>query len=129
MICVLVASSLVAGACATGGGATSEGVTGGDPSGGGTFAEASRAANTLTPEEVADGWRLLFDGQTTTGWRGYNSDVFPDAGWAVRDGMLVVGARAEDPAGPAAGDIVTTETFDSFDLRFEFRLSPVANSI
>jgi hypothetical protein len=89
---------------------------------------AGPTTNTLTPDEIADGWQLLFDGKTTAGWRGYNRDVFPDTGWAVQDGMLVVGATADDPDVPIGGDIVTVETFDSFDLRFEFRLTAVANS-
>ncbi|MCG8467463.1 MAG: DUF1080 domain-containing protein [Gemmatimonadetes bacterium] len=82
----------------------------------------------LSERERADGWRLLFDGATTTGWRSYNGAAFPDTGWAVVDGMLVVGATATDPDVPIGGDIVTEETFTDFDLRFEFRLSPVANS-
>ncbi|MYJ17873.1 MAG: hypothetical protein F4106_07490, partial [Gemmatimonadetes bacterium] len=55
------------------------------------------APNTLTEAERAAGWRLLFDGETTEGWRGYNRESFPDTGWAVIDGMLVVGATAVDP--------------------------------
>ena len=84
--------------------------------------------NTLTEAERAAGWRLLFDGETTDGWRGYNRESFPDTGWAVVDGMLVVGATAVDPDVPVGGDIVTTESFSDFDLRFEFMLSEVANS-
>ena len=89
---------------------------------------ADPTPNTLTEAERAAGWRLLFDGETTGGWRGYNRPEFPDTGWAVVDGMLVVGATATDPDVPVGGDIVTTESFSDFDLRFEFKLSDVANS-
>ncbi|WP_420635006.1 3-keto-disaccharide hydrolase [Candidatus Palauibacter sp.] len=84
--------------------------------------------NTLTEAERAAGWRLLFDGETTDGWRGYGRDVFPDTGWAVIDGTLVVGATSTDPDVAVGGDIVTTESFSDFDIRFEFMLSEVANS-
>jgi len=87
-----------------------------------------RRPNTLTDVEIADGWKLLFDGETTAGWRAYNGTAFPDTGWAVIDGALVVGATATDPDVPVGGDIVTEENFSSFDLRFDFKLSPVANS-
>ena len=90
--------------------------------------DAAAPPNTLTEAERAAGWRLLFDGETTQGWRGYNRDAFPDTGWAVVDGALVVGATATDPDVPIGGDIVTTESFGDFDLRFEFMLSDVANS-
>ena len=90
--------------------------------------EPSALPNTLTEAERAAGWRLLFDGETARGWRGYNRDAFPDTGWGVMDGMLVVGATATDPDVPVGGDIVTTESFSDFDLRFDFRLSEVANS-
>ena len=89
---------------------------------------AAAAPNTLTEAERAAGWRLLFDGETTAGWRGYNRDAFPDTGWAVIDGMLVVGATSTDPDVAVGGDIVTTESFTDFDLKFEFMLSDVANS-
>ena len=45
------------------------------------------APNTLSPEDSAAGWILLFDGQTAGKWRGYNKDHFP-AGWEVVDGTL-----------------------------------------
>ena len=91
-------------------------------------ASTAAAPNTLTDAERAAGWRLLFDGETTSGWRGYNRDAFPDTGWAVVDGALVVGATATDPDVPIGGDIVTTESFADFDLKFDFMLSEVANS-
>jgi hypothetical protein len=108
---------------ACGGGAEDGGTTPGESSG-----DAANAENMLTAEERAEGWRLLFDGETTEGWRAYNGTAFPDTGWAVVDGMLVVGATATDPDVAIGGDIVTTEEFSDFDLKFEFRLSPVANS-
>ncbi|WP_419165584.1 3-keto-disaccharide hydrolase [Candidatus Palauibacter sp.] len=89
---------------------------------------AETPPNTLTDAEREAGWRLLFDGETTAGWRGYNREAFPDTGWAVIDGALVVGATATDPDVAVGGDIVTTESFTDFDLRFEFMLSEVANS-
>ena len=89
---------------------------------------AEMTPNTLTDAEREAGWRLLFDGETTAGWRGYGQEAFPDTGWAVIDGALVVGATATDPDVAIGGDIVTTESFTDFDLRFEFMLSEVANS-
>lgn len=83
--------------------------------------------NTLTDEERSEGWMLLFDGETTDGWRGYNRDVFPSGAWEVRDGNLVVLAAGERDEGQA-GDLVTVESFGDFELRLDVRLSPMANS-
>ena len=83
--------------------------------------------NTLTAEEVAAGWQLLFDGESTAGWRGYNQEGFPEEGWAVMDGDLVVFASDGSEAG-LGGDIVTDETFSDFELTFDFVVSPVGNS-
>ncbi len=82
--------------------------------------------NTLTAVEAEAGWRLLFDGETTAGWRGYNQDAFPSERWEVRDGTLAI--VPSDPVGRGGGDIVTEERFDNFELTIDFRLTPVGNS-
>ena len=85
------------------------------------------AHNTLSPEEVAEGWELLFDGTSTEGWRGFNQSDFPEEGWAVADGNLVV--FGSDVAEQALwGDIVTEQAFSSFELVFDFKVSAVGNS-
>jgi hypothetical protein len=89
--------------------------------------QASPAANTLTAKEKKDGWKLLFDGQTTTGWRGANKKAFPEKGWEVENGELVVQASGGDDS-RRGGDIVTTENYDNFELVFDFKLTPGANS-
>ena len=83
--------------------------------------------NTLSPEEVAAGWQLLFDGVSTEGWRGYNQDAFPEAGWGVADGNLIVMASDGSEEG-MGGDIVTEAEFSNFELVFEFLVTPVGNS-
>lgn len=83
--------------------------------------------NALTGEEKRDGWKLLFDGVTTQGWRGAYMDSFPAKGWEVRDGMLIVQASG---GGEAAfgGDILTVDEYGSFELRVDFRITEGANS-
>lgn len=83
--------------------------------------------NTLTAEEEASGWVLLFDGESTRGWRGYNQDEFPEQGWAIADGNLIVFASDGSEEG-LGGDIVTEQSFASFELVFDFNVSPVGNS-
>jgi hypothetical protein len=80
--------------------------------------------NTLTPEESAAGWKLLFDGSTPAGWRGYAHTDFPSDVWSVKDGCLCV----EDPKSGKAIDLVTTDKFADFDLKFDWRISPAGNS-
>jgi Domain of Unknown Function (DUF1080) len=85
------------------------------------------AVNRLTAEEQAAGWRLLFDGQTTKGWRGFAKPAGTINGWIVENGRLRHPAKAgEDSKG--SGDIVTIATFNDFDLRFEWVISPGGNS-
>lgn len=71
------------------------------------------APNTLSPEERSDGWRLLFDGVTTAQWRGYRAETFPD-GWVIEGDAL-------HRAAPA-GDIITVDQFEDFDLRLEWKV-------
>ena len=88
---------------------------------------AAAGHNTLTPEEVAAGWQLLFDGVSTAGWRGYNQETFPAAGWGVGDGNLIVLASDGSEEG-LGGDIVSEGVFSNFELLFEFLVTPVGNS-
>ncbi len=83
--------------------------------------------NDLSVVEKAAGWKLLFDGITTDGWKGAYKPGFPEKGWKVENGELSVlsSGGAESTNG---GDIVSKEQFTAFDLSFEFKLSPGANS-
>jgi hypothetical protein len=84
-------------------------------------------ANQLSSAERSNGVELLWDGQSTKGWRGAYKTSFPEKGWTIRDGMLSV-----TPSGGAesafGGDIVTERMFGAFELQFEFRLTEGANS-
>ncbi|MFB3904981.1 MAG: DUF1080 domain-containing protein [Acidobacteriota bacterium] len=94
---------------------------------GGVAAAADQAPNTLTPQEIKDGWKLLFDGKTTNGWRGAKLDRFPEFGWGVENGELTVleSGGAESRHG---GDVVTVDQYGNFELSVEFKLTPGANS-
>ena len=81
--------------------------------------EGREAMNTLTPEERAEGWELLFDGESLDAWRGFGRDDLP-GGWVAEDGMLV---RVAD-----AGDIVTRERFRDFEFALEWRVGEAGNS-
>ena len=83
--------------------------------------------NTLSGYEVQNGWKLLFNGKNNDGWIGAYKKTFPGQGWEIKDGILKVLASsgAESTNG---GDIVTKEQFSAFDLSFEFKLTPGANS-
>jgi hypothetical protein len=83
--------------------------------------------NTLTQNEKKEGWKLLFDGKTTNGWIGAYKTTFPEKGWKIHDGILTVeGSQGKE--GGVGGDIVTMEEYSAFDLTFEFKLTPGANS-
>ena len=83
---------------------------------------ASAAANQLTASEKKAGWRLLFDGKTTQGWRGYKLSAMPAKGWKIEDGIL------KKVGGERGGDIITEALFDDFDLQWQWRIAPGGNS-
>lgn len=85
------------------------------------------AVNQLTAAEQAAGWKLLFDGKTSNGWRGFHKTEFPKAGWTIADGCIkhVAGKGAQSEDG---GDIITVDQFDNFELQLEWRLAPGGNS-
>ncbi len=83
--------------------------------------------NTISADEKRNGVRLLWDGESTKGWRGAYKNYFPENVWYIKEGVLHVkgtnGAEASN-----GGDIVTVDEFHAFDLQFEFQLSDTANS-
>ena len=88
---------------------------------------AEPAANTLTTQEKQDGWRLLWDGHTTDGWRSAKAENFPTHGWTIHDGILTVHEnKGEESAG--GGDIITREKYSRFELKVDFKITPGANS-
>lgn len=76
--------------------------------------------NRLTEAEKKAGWKLLFDGKTTDGWRNYKADSVSD-GWEVADGEL-------RRIGKGAGDIVTVEDYGAFELLLDYKISKEGNS-
>jgi cytochrome c len=88
----------------------------------------ARQPNTLTPDEKAGGWRLLFDGKTTDGWRGYKMDKMPP-GWKVIDGSLVRVSGGAGGKGAGGGDdIITTDEFDNFEFQVDWRVMDQAGN-
>ncbi len=89
--------------------------------------EINMIPNTLTETEIRRGWRLLWDGETSTGWRGAKMEGFPEKGWKMEDGILKVlesgGGESEH-----GGDIVTIDRFSNFELEIDFLISEGANS-
>ncbi|MCF8362921.1 MAG: DUF1080 domain-containing protein [Prolixibacteraceae bacterium] len=89
--------------------------------------QVSYLKNKLTEREIAEGWELLWDGETTKGWRGAKLDKFPENGWEIKDGELMVqengGLESEN-----GGDIVTRKEYKDFELEIDFRYTRGANS-
>lgn len=84
-------------------------------------------ANEISEQEKKNGYSLLWDGKTTSGWRGAYKNMFPAKGWSIKNGILSV-ERNDGSESKNGGDIVTEKEFSAFDLQFEFKLSEGANS-
>jgi hypothetical protein len=91
--------------------------------------------NHLTKAERSAGWRLLFDGTSLRGWRGLGRDTVPITHWVVEDGAIQkvpmdkIKARTQADGQPLDGaDLMTTEAFGDFELSWEWRVTPGANS-
>lgn len=86
-----------------------------------SFADV-RAQNTLGADEKAAGWKLLFDGVSPIGLRGFKSDKFPEKGWSVQNGEIVHAAQG------GGGDIVSSEEFSDFEFTCEWKVARGGNS-
>ena len=87
----------------------------------GATAAAAPTANQLTDGEKAAGWKLLFDGKTTEGWRTFKKQSFPARGWVVEDGWLHC-------LGKGGGDVISDAEFGDFELQWEWKQAPAGNS-
>ena len=84
------------------------------------------APNTLTAAEKKAGWILLFDGQSLNGWRGYKKPDAAGMRWKIDEGALSLPAKTEP--GTRAGDIITNDTFEQFELSIEWKVAQGSNS-
>jgi hypothetical protein len=86
------------------------------------FSSTAAEPNTLTAEEKAAGWKLLFDGRSLAGWRTYGSTNKPGDGWKAEDGLL------KKLKGVRGGDIITEQKFGDFELSWEWRIDTGGNN-
>jgi len=83
--------------------------------------------NNLSAPEKTSGYKLLFNGKDSKGWKSVKSEKFPEKGWVINNGEIRV-EKANGAESTNGGDIITNDQFDVFDLSFEFRLTSGGNS-
>lgn len=86
--------------------------------------------NTITKNETQQGWQLLWDGKTTTGWRGVKTETFPIDGWVIQDNDLIVQQKEKNNSSQSQhrDDIITISTYKNFELKLQFKITQGANS-
>jgi len=84
---------------------------------------SEKEQNTLTPQEISEGWELLFDGKTLNGWRDYNGTSLTEP-WHVVNGCI----QAKGEGSDGSGYIVSDKEFENFELYWEWKLSKGGNS-
>ena len=92
-----------------------------------TAPEKSYLLNKLTDYEQSQGWKLIFDGKSSQGWRSEKNDTFPETGWKIENGILTVEA-VRGPGAKKPGSILTVDQYSDFELKLEVRLTEGANS-
>tara|TARA_B100001173_G_scaffold154658_1_gene134086 strand:- start:638 stop:2050 length:1413 start_codon:yes stop_codon:yes gene_type:complete len=89
--------------------------------------EINNIDNFLTEKQKEDGWKFIFDGNTSSGWLGAKSDSFPSKGWKINNGILSVlsfnGKESQN-----GGDIITKDKYQNFELELDFKITRGANS-
>ena len=92
-----------------------------------TTSVSAQKVNTLSSKEKKEGWKLLFDGKTTTGWHTYlQKDVSP--AWTVTDGALQLDPAKQKEGGAPHGDLVTNDEYENFELTLQWKISEGGNS-
>ncbi len=86
------------------------------------FALSGLPVSAASQTDAEAGWKVLFDGKTTAGWRGIGKMAFPSQGWVIEEGCIKHQLKG------GGGDIITTDNYTDFDLRWEWKLGPRANS-
>lgn len=89
--------------------------------------QVNAIANTISEREREEGWELLWDGETTNGWRGARLDHFPEKGWVIDNGVLKV-LKSGGAEAAHGGDIVTIDKHKNFILKVDFKITEGANS-
>jgi cytochrome c len=93
-------------------------------------AVAPRADNVLTDREKAEGWQLLFNGQNLEGWHNYGKTTIGKS-WIIADNAIHLDARPNPDGGwqaADAGDILTAEEYEDFELELDWKIGPCGNS-
>ena len=89
--------------------------------------EINNVDNYLTDKQKEDGWKFIFDGNTSNGWVGAKTDSFPAKGWVINNGLLTV-LSSNGAESANGGDIVTTDKYENFELELDFKITKGANS-
>jgi len=89
--------------------------------------QVNSIVNSISPQESADGWSLLWNGRTSEGWKGAKTSSFPQKGWVIDNGILKV-MKSDGSESTNGGDIVTTRKYKNFELKVDFRITDGANS-
>jgi cytochrome c len=89
--------------------------------------EKPKGDNMLTEAEKDAGWMLLFDGKTTKGWRGYQTEKIGSS-WKVRNGILTLDGPKKDGRMIDAGNILTDQPYENYELALEWNIAPGGNS-
>jgi hypothetical protein len=95
-------------------------------------ANDSAAGSETVAQEAAE-WVVLFDGESFDGWRGLGLDSVPSGHWVVEDGTIRKVASGDVPVAAdgqplIGGDLLTLDTYRDFELAFEWKVAPGANS-
>ncbi len=85
-----------------------------------TSGTESAEENALSPAEINEGWKLLFNGSTLEGWT-----LASPGTWKVTSGTI---ANADEEGGGVRGMIWSSATYGDFILKCEFKIAPECNS-